>query len=244
MTQPGSALLEVRDLTVYHGQLRALTEVSLEVASSEIYAIIGANGAGKSTLLRTLAGLHEPAQGTITLDGESLAGRSPEDRLAAGMALVPEGRRLFPSLTLEENLQVGAHRGRSGPWSIDRIYELFPWMAQRRRQEAALLSGGEQQAVAIGRALVSNPRVLMLDELSLGLAPRVVRQIYALLPELLASGMSVLVVEQDVSQAVRVASTIQCLLEGRTTLSGPPADFTPERIEAAYFGLARQPGAA
>jgi branched-chain amino acid transport system ATP-binding protein len=237
-------LLEVRDLTVFHGQLRALSHVSLDVGPTEIYAIIGANGAGKSTLLRTLAGLHEPANGTIHLDGEPLAGRSPEDRLVAGMALVPEGRRLFSSMTVEENLQVGAHRGRPGPWSIERIYELFPWMVERRRQGAGLLSGGEQQAVAIGRALLSNPRLLMLDELSLGLAPRVVRQMYALLPDLLATGMSVLLVEQDVSQAVRVASTIQCLLEGRTTLSGPPAGFTPERIEAAYFGLATRPGAA
>lgn len=238
------ALLEVRDLTVDHGQLRALDGVSLDVGPGEIYAIIGANGAGKSTLLRTVAGLHQPASGTIRLSGDTLAGRSPEDRLAAGVALVPEGRRLFASMTLEENLQVGAHRRRPGPWSIARIYELFPWMVERRRQDAALLSGGEQQAVAIGRALVSNPSVLMLDELSLGLSPRVVRQIYALLPDLLATGMSVLLVEQDVSQAVRVASTIQCLLEGRTTLSGPPGSFSPERIEAAYFGLAQQPGAA
>ena len=161
-----------------------------------------------------------------------------------GSRSCPRAGASSPRLTLEENLQVGAHRRRPGPWSIERIYDLFPWMVERRRQDAALLSGGEQQAVAIGRALVSNPRVLMLDELSLGLAPRVVRQIYALLPDLLATGMSVLLVEQDVSQAVRVASTIQCLLEGRTTLSGPPGTFTPERIEAAYFGLARQPGAA
>jgi branched-chain amino acid transport system ATP-binding protein len=239
-----AALLEVHDLTVLHGQLRALSEVSLSVGPGEIYAIIGANGAGKSTLLRTVAGLHDPTKGTIRLDGATLAARSPEERLAAGVALVPEGRRLFPSMTVEENLQVGAHRQRPGPWSIERIYALFPWMVERRRQRAALLSGGEQQAVAIGRALVANPRLLMLDELSLGLAPRVVRQIYALLPELTATGMSILLVEQDVSQAVRVASRIQCLLEGRTTLSGAPGDFSPERIEEAYFGLSRQPGAA
>ena len=239
-----TALLEVHGLTVYHGQLRALSEVSLEVGAGEIFAIIGANGAGKSTLLRTVAGLHEPANGTIRLAGLALAVLSPEQRLAAGLALVPEGRRLFASMTVEENLQVGAHRRRPGPWSIERVYQLFPWMVERRRQGAALLSGGEQQAVAIGRALVSNPRVLMLDEVSLGLAPLVVRQIYALLPELLATGMSVLLVEQDVSQAVRVAKRIHCLLEGRTTLSGSPGDFSPERIEAAYFGYSRQPGAA
>jgi branched-chain amino acid transport system ATP-binding protein len=240
----GPTVLEVRELTVHHGQLLALAGVSLDVRAGEVYAIIGANGAGKSTLLRTLAGLHQPTSGTIALDGQPATDRSPEERLMAGLALVPEGRRLFPSLTVEENLLVGAHRRRPGSWSVERVYELFAWMPERRRQRAAQLSGGEQQAVAIGRALVSNPRVLMLDELSLGLAPRVVRQIYGLLPELLASGMAILLVEQDVSQALRVASRIQCLLEGRTTLIGAPGDFTPERIEAAYFGLSRRPGAA
>jgi len=231
-------LLEVRGLTVYHGQLRAVSDVSLGVRAGEVHAIIGANGAGKSTLLRTLAGLHRPADGTIHLEGEDITEEPPQARLAAGIALVPEGRRLFPSLTLEENLMIGSYRARPGPWSVQRVYELFQWMWDRRRQRAAQMSGGEQQAVAIGRALVTNPRVLLLDELSLGLAPVVVRQIYALLPELLRSGMTVLLVEQDVSQAVRVASSIQCLLEGRTTLEGRPSEFTPEQIEAAYFGLA------
>lgn len=240
----GPTVLEVRDLSVHHGQLLALAGVSLDIRAGEVYAIIGANGAGKSTLLRTLAGLHRPTTGTISLDGRPATDRSPEDRLMSGLALVPEGRRLFSSLSVEENLLVGAHRRRPGNWSVERVYELFSWMPERRRQRAAQLSGGEQQAVAIGRALVSNPRVLMLDELSLGLAPRIVRQIYGLLPELLASGMAILLVEQDVSQALRAASRIQCLLEGRTTLTGAPGDFTPERIEAAYFGLGRQPGAA
>jgi branched-chain amino acid transport system ATP-binding protein len=241
-TMPGEEsgdeiLLEVRDLTVMHGQLRAVADVSLTVHAGDVHAIIGANGAGKSTLLRTIAGLHRATQGTISLDGEDLTTVPPERRLAAGIALVPEGRRLFPSLTLEENLLIGSYHGRQGPWSVERVYELFQWMWDRRRQRTAQMSGGEQQAVAIGRALVSNPRVLLLDELSLGLAPVVVRQIYALLPELRRSGMTVLLVEQDVSQAVRVASSIQCLLEGRTTLEGRPSEFTPEQIEAAYFGL-------
>ncbi len=233
-----SAVLSVRDLTAHHGQLRALTDVSLEVAAGEVFAIIGANGAGKSTLLRTIAGLHRPTSGSIALDGVDVTASAPEDRLVRGIALVPEGRRLFPSLTVEENLQVGGHRRRPGPWSIARVYELFPWMPDRRRQRAAQLSGGEQQSVAIGRALVANPRVLLLDELSLGLAPRIVAQIYALLPELLATGMTILIVEQDVSQALRVATRFRCLLEGRTTLSGRPGEFRPEEIEAAYFGLA------
>jgi branched-chain amino acid transport system ATP-binding protein len=235
----GRPLLDVRSLTIYHGQLRALTEVSLSVDQGEVYAIIGANGAGKSTLLRGLAGLHRAAAGSILLDGLDVTGVPPERRVAAGISLVPEGRRLFGSLTVEENLLVGAHRARPGRWDLAAVYNLFGWMRERRHQRAAQLSGGEQQAVAIGRALVANPRVLLLDELSLGLAPVVVRRIYQVLPELLATGVTVLLVEQDVSQAVRVAARLQCLLEGRTTLQGRPADFTAPQIEAAYFGLSR-----
>ncbi|HEX5188306.1 MAG TPA: ATP-binding cassette domain-containing protein, partial [Streptosporangiaceae bacterium] len=198
---------------------------------------IGANGAGKSTLLRTIAGLHKPTTGAILLDGADITRLRPEQRVAAGIAMVPEGRRLFPSLTLEENLQVGRASARPGPWTIDAVYELFDWMRGRRGQHAAQLSGGEQQAVAIGRALVANPKALLLDELSLGLAPVVVRRIYGLLPQLLSSGVTVLVVEQDVSQALAVASVVHCLLEGRITLEGEPATMTPSQIEGAYFGV-------
>ena len=236
--QNGTPLLEVRELTVHHGQLRALDHVSLRVFPGEVYAIIGANGAGKSTLLRTIAGLHRATEGSILFDGRDLAGVRPERRATQGIVMVPEGRRLFPSLTVEENLKVGATYARKGQWTIERVYELFDWMKDRRRQPTAQLSGGEQQAVAIGRALVANPRVLLLDELSLGLAPVVVQRIYAMLPQILASGLTVLLVEQDVSQALRVASHIQCLLEGRTTLEGRPADVTAEQVEGAYFGLA------
>ncbi len=233
----GPALLEVRDLTVHHGQLRALDHISLRVFPGEVYAIIGANGAGKSTLLRTIAGLHQPTQGSILYDGKDLTRVRPERRATGGIAMVPEGRRLFGSLTVEENLQVGATYARKGPWTIERVYELFGWMRDRRTQRTAQLSGGEQQSVAIGRALVANPRVLLLDELSLGLAPVIVQRIYAMLPQILATGLTVLLVEQDVSQALRVASHLQCLLEGHTTLEGRPADVTPAQVEAAYFGL-------
>src|SRR5579864_2338793 len=234
----GTPLLDVRDLTVHHGQLRALDRVSLRVFPGEVYAIIGANGAGKSTLLRTIAGLHRPTEGEIWFDGQDVTRVRPERRAVRGIAMVPEGRRLFESLTVEENLQIGATYARKGPWTIERVYELFGWMAERRSQRTAQLSGGEQQAVAIGRALVANPRVLLLDELSLGLAPVVVQRIYGMLPQVLATGLTVLLVEQDVSQALRVASRLQCLLEGRTTLEGRPADVTAEQVEAAYFGLA------
>ncbi len=230
-------LLAVRDLSVHHGQLQALRGVSLELPAGEVHAMIGANGAGKSTLLRTIAGLHPPTAGTVILDGADVSKLRPERRVAAGIAYVPEGRRLFPSLTVQENLLVGRTSARPGPWDIDRVYELFAWMRDRRSQRAAQLSGGEQQAVAIGRALLANPRVLLLDELSLGLAPVVVRRIYDMLPQLLAAGLTVLVVEQDVSQALRVAGRVHCLLEGRITLAGTPAELTAEQIEKAYFGV-------
>src|SRR5579862_2094899 len=233
----GTPLLDVRDLTVHHGQLRALDRVSLQVFPGEVYAIIGANGAGKSTLLRTIAGLHRPTEGEIWFDGQQVTGVRPERRAARGIAMVPEGRRLFESLTVEENLQIGATYARKGPWTIERVYEMFGWMAERRSQRTAQLSGGEQQSVAIGRALVANPRVLLLDELSLGLAPVVVQRIYEMLSQILATGLTVLLVEQDVSQALRVASHLQCLLEGHTTLEGRPSEVTPQQVEAAYFGL-------
>jgi len=233
-----SPILEVRDLVVHHGQLRALSGISLHVLPGEVYAIIGANGAGKSTLLRTIAGLHHPTSGSIVYDGKDVTGLRPEKRATAGIGMVPEGRRLFASLTLEENLKVGATFARKGPWTFDRVYEMFPWMKDRREQRTAQMSGGEQQSVAIGRALVANPRVLMLDELSLGLAPVIVQRIYGMLPQILESGVTVLLVEQDVSQALRVATHLQCLLEGHTTLEGRPADVTTEQVEAAYFGMA------
>jgi branched-chain amino acid transport system ATP-binding protein len=234
----GTPLLEVRDLVVHHGQLRALDAISLRVFPGEVYAIIGANGAGKSTLLRTIAGLHHPTAGSVLFDGADVSGLRPERRATQGIGMVPEGRRLFGSLTVEENLKVGATYARPGPWTVPRVYEMFGWMRERRNQLTAQLSGGEQQTVAIGRALVANPRVLLLDELSLGLAPVIVQRIYGMLPQILASGLTVLLVEQDVSQALRVATHIHCLLEGRTTLEGTPADVTADQVEAAYFGLA------
>jgi branched-chain amino acid transport system ATP-binding protein len=247
MTGPGDVsqhLLEVRDLTVHHGQLRALHGISFRVAAGEVYAIIGANGAGKSTLLRTIAGLHAPTAGSVLFDGQEVTGLRPERRARQGIVMVPEGRRLFGSLTVEENLRVGATYARSGPWTIERVYEMFDWMRDRHSQRTSQLSGGEQQSVAIGRALVANPRVLLLDELSLGLAPVVIHRIYSMLPQILGTGITVLLVEQDVSQALRVASHIHCLLEGRTTLEGKPGDVTAEQVEAAYFGLAGVASAA
>lgn len=234
MTAP---LLQADGLTVRHGQLVALRDVSLHVGPGEVVAVVGANGAGKSTLLRTIAGLH-PTTGRLMLDGADVTHLSPHARVRRGIAMVPEGRRLFRSLTLEENIVTGTVSGRAGPWDLDAVYGLFGWMKPRRHEKVSHLSGGEQQQVAISRALVSNPRLLLLDEISLGLAPVVVQQTYRALPGLLENGVSILLVEQDVTQALRVATRFQCLLEGRTTLEGAPADFSAREVEAAYFGFA------
>ncbi len=232
----GELLLEVRDLTVHHGQLRAIDNVSFELHQGEVLTMIGANGAGKSTLLRTIAGLHHPSSGEIKFEGTDVTNWQPHKRVAKGISLVPEGRRLFPSMTLEENLLVAAGQSRALPFTVERVYELFEWMPSRRKQRVWQLSGGEQQAVAIGRALVANPKVLLLDELSLGLAPIIVERIYALVPEIVSQGVSILIVEQDVAQGVMVADRVHCLLEGKTSLTGVPADLTSEQIDQAYFG--------
>jgi branched-chain amino acid transport system ATP-binding protein len=230
-------LLDAQDLTVRHGQLVALHDVCLQVRTGEVFAVVGANGAGKSTLLRTLAGLHH-THGRIGFAGEDIARVSAHDRVRRGIAMVPEGRRLFRSLTLDENIRIGQVNARKGSWDVAACYELFGWMHARRNERVSHLSGGEQQQVAIARALVANPRLLLLDEISLGLAPVIVQQIYRVLPTLLEQGISILLVEQDVSQALRVANRFQCLLEGRTTLQGTPEQYSVQDVEAAYFGFA------
>lgn len=237
------SILEVRGLNVHHGQLLALRDFSLSVGEGETVAVIGANGAGKSTLLTALAGLVKPSTGTVTFDGRDITQLAAYKRVSTGIALVPEGRRLFKSLTVEENLRTGSYRGRSGPWNLERVMELFDWMPERRNQNSSLLSGGEQQSVALGRALISNPKLLLIDELSLGLAPIIVQKIYRVLPRIIEEGTSLLIVEQDVSQAMRIADRVQCLLEGHTVLQGAPTDFTMTQIENAYFGMDQAIGA-
>ncbi|MBR7834803.1 ATP-binding cassette domain-containing protein [Actinospica durhamensis] len=235
-----SALLEVRGLSVRRGQLLALRDLSLAVEAGRVVAVIGANGAGKSTLLEAVAGLLRPERGGVVLDGTEVTALPAHRRLRLGIALVPEGRRLFPSLSVRENLLTGQYRRRPGPWDLPAVYALFPWMADRAAQRASALSGGEQQAVALGRALLANPRVLLLDELSLGLAPAVVATVYRTLPQVVAQGTGVLLVEQDVSLALRRADEVHCLLEGRVELSGSPADLSARQIETAYFGIRRE----
>ena len=218
-----------------------LDGISLELAEGGSLAVLGRNGVGKTTLLLTIMGFTRLASGGIRWRGRDIGRAAPHRRARLGIGWVAQEREIFPSLTVEENLQVGATHARKGPWTIERVYELFSWMKDRRTQRTEQLSGGEQQSVAIGRALVANPRVLLLDELSLGLAPVVVQRIYGMLPQVLATGLTVLLVEQDVSQALRVASHLQCLLEGQTTLEGKPSDVTLEQVEAAYFGLRAAP---
>lgn len=231
------SLLELSEVTVHYGELQAIHGFGLDLAEGETLAVVGANGAGKSTLLKGVAGAVLPSGGTIRLDGADITSLPSHRRVAAGIALVPEGRHIFPSLSVEENLKIGAHVRRPGPWSLQRVYDAFPLVGDRRTRLGTHLSGGEQQAVAIARALMSNPRVLLIDELSLGLAPVVVAEIYRSVPAIVAAGTAVLLVEQDVNQALGVADRVLCLLEGRAVLEGTPETLTHEQIVAAYFGL-------
>jgi branched-chain amino acid transport system ATP-binding protein len=232
-------MLSVEGLEARHGLLHAVRDVSLEVSEGETVAIVGANGAGKTTLLRAIAGAHRPSAGRVVVAGEDVTRLPAHRRVKRGIALVPEGRRLFPDLTVEENLRVAAGVRRPGRWDVDSVLEVFPLLKPRRHARAASLSGGEQQATAIGRALMSNPRVLLLDEVSLGLAPVVVDVVYRSLAELLDTGTTVLLVEQDLSRALAVADRVVCMLEGRFVLEGTPGELTRERVMEAYFGFRR-----
>jgi branched-chain amino acid transport system ATP-binding protein len=231
------ALLETHRLTAFYGDFQALYGIDLELHEGETLAIIGANGAGKSTLLRSVTGLLPARPMSIMFDGHPIGGLQPAEIVRLGISLVPEGRRLFSSLSVKENLEIGAYgRREAGYWSLERIYDLFPALVERREAPSQTLSGGEQQMAAIGRALMSNPRVLLCDEVSLGLAPVVIRRIYAALPEIKAQGTSVILVEQDIVQALQVADRVYCLQEGRISLTGRPADLDREKIHTAYFG--------
>jgi branched-chain amino acid transport system ATP-binding protein len=237
VTAAGAPLLEVADLDVRYGDFQALFGVSLAVAEGGALALVGANGAGKSTLLRSIAGAHPPAAGRVVYQGDEVTGLPAREKIQRGIALVPEGRRLFPSLTAEENILVGTSATGGGEsWSLERIYETFPLIAACRRRRAALLSGGEQQAVAIARALASGPRLLLLDEISLGLAPRIVAELYETLVGLRAAGTTLVVVEQDLDRALDACDDFVCLLEGRVALAGPTAGAERGALVSAYFG--------
>jgi branched-chain amino acid transport system ATP-binding protein len=231
-----SALLAIENLSAFYGPFRALSGVSLNVAEGEIVSIIGANGAGKSSLLKAIVGQVPRIEGSIALDGQPLPGLPTAAIAAAGVALVPEGRRLFPSLSVEENLDIGWHVGRRGAIGKAEVFGAFPALAERRRQRASELSGGQQQMVALGRAMLANPRLMLCDEISLGLAPVIIDGLYRLLPDIRARGTAILLVEQDITRSLAVADRFYCLLEGRVNLSGRPAEVARDAVERAYFG--------
>ena len=231
------ALLQTHNLTAHYGDFQALFGVDIELEKAETIAIIGANGAGKTTLMRSIAGVLRNAAQAVTLDGTAIGTKPADEIMAQGIAMVPEGRKLFPSLSVEENLMIGTYgRKTGGYWTLETVYELFPILRERRALPSTALSGGQQQMVAIGRALMSNPRVLLCDEISLGLAPVVIKDIYKAVPTIKAAGASLIVVEQDIAQAIAVADRVYCMMEGRVTLSGTPGSLSRYTIHNAYFG--------
>jgi branched-chain amino acid transport system ATP-binding protein len=230
-------LLSVENLESWYGDAKVLHGVSFNLKQGEVLALIGANGAGKSTLLKSICGLLSKKTGAIRFKGENISMLVASDIVAKGIALVPEGRRLFPSLSVEENLILGGNVKRKGPWSLKAIYDLFPILNEKRNQPSTSLSGGQQQMVAIGRGLMSNPELILLDELSLGLAPIVIKDIYALLPKITGNGLTAILVEQDVTRALDSANQFLCVQEGHISLEGAPKAFTKDQISAAYFGM-------
>lgn len=232
-------ILEVENLTARHGLLEAVRGMSFTVQKGETLALVGANGAGKTTLLRTLAGAHPVASGHMRLKGEDVTALPSHKRVNRGIALVPEGRRMFASMTVTENLKLGAMAGRKGDWTIEKIVEIFPNLEKRINSRTGHLSGGEQQATAIGRALMSNPEILLLDEVSLGLSPLIVDRVYESLAGLMKSGTTIILVEQDLARAMAVADRVICMLEGRIVLEGDAKALTRDQVTEAYFGLHR-----
>ncbi len=233
-------VLETRGLTAFYGDFQALFGIDFTIGEGETVAIIGSNGAGKSTFLRVITGMVPSQEQDISFLGQPVGGVAAHALVKRGLAMVPEGRRLFPSLSVEENLLIGAY-ARGGPdWTLESVYELFPILGERRHHGGTELSGGQQQMVAIGRALMSNPKLLLCDEISLGLAPIVIRDIYAAVPKIKARGATIVVVEQDVNQAMAVADRVYCFQEGRVSLTGTPGELTRDQISAAYFGLSEE----
>jgi branched-chain amino acid transport system ATP-binding protein len=234
-----TALLSTHGLLAGYGDMRALHGIDFAVEPGETVALIGANGAGKSTLLRAIMGLLPVASEMVKLGGTPVGGTAPHRMVQNGVAIVPEGRRLFAGMTVEENLRVASEHAaapQATPWTQERVYDLFPILREKARTSVENLSGGQQQMVSIGRGLLAQPRVLLCDEISLGLAPRVVREIYEALPQVTAQGTALVLVEQDVGLAQRASQRLYCMLEGRVTLEGRSSDISRDDISAAYFG--------
>lgn len=232
------ALLAINGLNAYYADFQALYGVDMTLSKGEVLAIIGANGAGKTTLMRSISGLMSNASAQIAYRGQTIGHLRADQVAALGIALVPEGRQLFPSLSVEENLLIGGRIGRKGPWDINAVFDLFPILEERRTQASTSLSGGQQQMVAIGRALMSNPDLILFDEISLGLAPVIIKSIYDAFPKIVGEGMSAVIVEQDISKALSVSDRVYCLQEGRVSLEGTSNNISREAISAAYFGVA------
>jgi len=230
-------MLRVRNLVARYGDFQALFGVDFDLKQGAIVALIGANGAGKSTFLKSIAGQIASKSGEIRFNSEEISGLPPDRIVREGVSMVPEGRRLFRSLSVEENLKVGGFAGRQGRWTLNAVYDLFPQLKEKRHVTATALSGGQQQMVAIGRGLMSNPDLLMCDEVSLGLSPAVIKDIYRVFPQLRAEGLSLIVVEQDIDAALAISDYVYCFMHGKVTLHGAPVELTKEQISAAYFGL-------
>ncbi|WP_419906451.1 ABC transporter ATP-binding protein [Hoeflea sp.] len=231
------AILEIDGLDSFYGDFQALFGISMSIRKGEVIAVIGANGAGKSTLMRSVTGLLTNRPDMIRFGGANIGGLRADQIAQMGIAMVPEGRQLFPSLSVEENLIIGGQVNRPGDWTLDAVYDLFPVLAERRKQPATSLSGGQQQMVAIGRALMSNPELILFDEISLGLAPIIIKNIYEALPNIIGTGMSAVVVEQDIKRAVDISDRVYCLQEGRVSLEGASGDVSRDEISKAYFGV-------
>lgn len=234
------AALKVDNLDVHYKDFQAIWNVSLRVGHGEIVSIIGANGAGKSTLLGAVAGLYAPTRGVVELFGERIDGKSSHDIVPRGLSLVPEGRRVFPRLSVYENLVMGSYipAARSRQREImAKVHDLFPILKERHNQAANTLSGGEQQMLAIGRALMSQPKLILCDEISLGLAPVVIKDIYRQMKQINQEGITIVLVEQDVKRSLKAADRVYIMLEGKFVLEGKPVDMTEEDVRKAYFGI-------
>lgn len=229
--------LKIQGLNAHYGDFQALYSMDIHVAKGEILAIVGANGAGKTTLMRSISGLIQNGSGQIHFNGRDISGLRADQVAMLGLAMVPEGRQLFPSLSVEENLLIGGQVGRKGPWSLPEIYKLFPILKERRNVPSTSLSGGQQQMVAIGRALMANPELILFDEISLGLAPIIIKDIYEALPGIIGGGISAVIVEQDISKALSVSDRVYCMQEGRVSLEGASDTVSRDDISRAYFGI-------
>ena len=232
------SILQIQSLDSYYGDFQALYGVDIEVNEDEVVAVIGANGAGKSTLLQSITGLLDNSANQILYRGQAIGALRADQIARLGIALVPEGRQLFQSLTVEENLLMGSTAGRTGLWDLPHVYRLFPLLEERRSVASTKLSGGQQQMVAIGRALMANPDLILFDEISLGLAPVIIKSIYQTLPQIISNGTSAVIVEQDINMALSVSSRVYCLQEGRVSLEGTPDTLSRDDISRAYFGIA------